>query len=130
MSLVLIGSGPGIGLAVARLFATKRYSKIALLARNQERLVEARAAIISTASRVRPDLDVRTYAVDISDAQALEKVLRETEKDLGPPECVYFNAARVAPGSFFDTTVEEMESDFKVRAAHVFCLPIRYRTDD
>jgi NAD(P)-dependent dehydrogenase (short-subunit alcohol dehydrogenase family) len=113
MSLVLIGSGPGIGLSVAKLFATKRFAKVALLARNQKSLDEARDAVVAAASS-RPDLDVRTYAVDITDEKALEEALLKTEKDLGPPECVYFNAARVAPSSFFDSDLKELELDFKV----------------
>lgn len=117
MSLILIGSGPGIGLAVAKLFASKRFSKVALLARSQDKLDEARDAVKSAASSSnnKSSLDVRTYAVDIADDKALLKVLKATQDDLGPPECVYFNAARVQPSSFFDTTLEEMEQDFKVR---------------
>ena len=44
----------------------------------------------------------------------MKQVLQQTEKDLGPPECVYFNAARVAPSKLLETSVEDMETDFRV----------------
>ena len=118
MSLILIGSGAGIGLSVAKLFAQKRFSKIALLARSQDKLDEAKEAVISAASASHDgkggSLDVRTYAVDISNGEALLGILKATLQDLGSPKCVYFNAARVQPSSFFDTTVGELEMDYKV----------------
>lgn len=93
MSLILIGLGPGIGLAVAKLFATRKFSKVGLLARTESSLNDAKKEIQSVAHDSQKDLDVRTYVVDVTDLSKLKQILQQTEKDLGPPECVYFNAA-------------------------------------
>ncbi len=47
--LVVIGSGPGIGVATASLFAQKRSGKIALLARNASRLQEDKSSVLDAA---------------------------------------------------------------------------------
>jgi hypothetical protein len=47
--LVVIGCGPGIGVATAALFAAHSFNKIALIARNAQRLEDYRATVLNTA---------------------------------------------------------------------------------
>lgn len=116
-TLFVIGSGPGIGRSVTTLFATKRYSHVALIARRAEQLsVEQKALEEAVGS----DVKVKTYAVDVVDSEALLKVLEEAEAALGKPEVVFYNAARVLPSALLSHDVKDMEYDFRVRAEFRF----------
>lgn len=112
-TLLLIGSGPGIGVAVASLFAQKHFDHIALFARNPSQLQADQEAIISSAAEIGRQVHVRTWKVDISDLEQFKAALTEVQS-FGALECVYFNAARVGGSNFFDFPVEEIELDLKV----------------
>ncbi len=111
-SLVLIGSGPGIGRHVAIEYARKRFNKIALVARNPTQLAEDKAAV--EAAVVDGKVDVQTFAVDITDTAKFRAELENIGRVVGTPECVYFNAARIIPTPFFQATEEDILYDFKV----------------
>ncbi|QPH06201.1 hypothetical protein C2857_004522 [Epichloe festucae Fl1] len=111
-SLVVIGSGPGIGVHVASHFASKGFSKIALLARSTGQLERDSAAVRSDHGHV----DVRAYPVDVTDSAGLRAALGRITDDLGPPEVVFFNAARVKPSLLLEVGDEEMLYDFKISA--------------
>jgi NAD(P)-dependent dehydrogenase (short-subunit alcohol dehydrogenase family) len=110
-TLFLIGAGPGIGRSVATLFASKRYSNVALFARRPEQLKAEKEAVQQAAGT---PVTVETYAVDVTDSEALQKALSDAESALGKPECVYYNAARVLPSELFVHDVKDIEYDFKV----------------
>ncbi len=109
-TIVVVGSGPGIGRSVTSLFASKRYNNVALIARRAEQLELERRALKGT---VGPQVNVRTYAVDIADDEAFLKALQSVEAELGKPECVFFNAARVLPSHLLSHDVKDIEYDFK-----------------
>lgn len=109
-TLLVIGSGPGIGRSVTTLFSSKRYNKVALIARRPEQLAVEKSLLEEAA----PNVVVKTYALDISDPDALLKALNDSEADLGKPETVFFNAARVVPSQLLAHKTEDMEYDFKV----------------
>lgn len=50
--LVVLGSGPGIGLTTAKHFAKKHFSKIVLLSRNSERLEKEKREVEAVAKEV------------------------------------------------------------------------------
>lgn len=114
--LVVLGSGPGIGVSTAKLFAQKHFSKIALVSRNVERLEKERTEVVQAADR---DVDVDTFATDIGDLAQLRQTLGKIEK-LGPIGCVFFNAARIRPSEILATSVEEIEEDFRVGLIDIF----------
>ena len=111
--LVVLGSGPGIGVSTAKLFAQKHFSKIALVSRNAERLDKERTEVVQAAGRT---VEVDTFATDLGDLSQLRQTLSKIEK-LGPIGCVFFNAARIRPSEILATTVEEIEEDFRVYPA-------------
>src|ERR1700759_1672997 len=88
-SLVLIGSGPGIGQSVAALFASKRYDTVVLVARRQEQLDIDRKAVETAA----PGVSVYTYVTDVADGVELKKTLEKISSETKTPETVFFNAA-------------------------------------
>jgi short-subunit dehydrogenase len=108
--LLVLGSGPGIGNAVATLFASQRFNRIALLARNAARLLDDAERVRTAGGRA---VEVRTWSVDIAQLDDLSQVLDEVAA-WGPVETVFFNAARVVGNSFFDTPVQEMRYDFEI----------------
>ena len=110
-TLVVIGAGPGIGRAVTNLFASKRYNKVALVARRAEQLALEKAALEEA---VGSQVQVKTYALDVVDSDALLKALSDAETDLGKPECIFYNAARVLPSELVTHDVKDVEYDFKV----------------
>ncbi|KAH7006690.1 hypothetical protein EDB82DRAFT_423436 [Fusarium venenatum] len=109
-TLLCIGSGPGIGRSVTSLFATKHYKNVALIARRPDQLEIEKTAVHEAAGQ---SVNVQTYALDVTDTDALLPALNHIEEDLGRIECVFYNAARVQKSSFFDYDVKEIEYDFK-----------------
>lgn len=118
-TLLVVGSGPGIGRAVTTLFASKGYSNVVLVARGAESLKAEQAAVEQA---VGSQVKVRTIAVDITDTDALLKGLDEADAAFGKPELVFFNAARVLPSAFFEHDVKEIEYDLKVCSPDPTCL--------
>ena len=112
-TLVVIGSGPGIGVQVACTFSVRGFTHIALISRNEARLQEDRNKVLESVQERGYSCQVKTWACDISDLAALKSTLKETE-DFGSLECVLFNAARVAHTPPLEETIENMEQDFRV----------------
>lgn len=114
-TLIVIGSGPGIGRSVAALFAKKRYNKVALVARRAEQLEIEKKELQKAAG---DQINVKTFAVDIVNRDAFLKVLDDAEAELGKPECIYFNAARVQPSQLLSHELKDIEYDLKVDILH------------
>ncbi len=124
--LTLSGSGPGIGLATATLFAEKKFNKIVLLSRSSTRLQEDRSNVLrSLASRGKTDVEVTTYSVDISDSKGFQSILNQAASALPDLTCVLFNAAKVAPSDLLTYGEEQMLEDFKVGS--LSCLASHWR---
>lgn len=110
-SIAIIGSGPGIGIGVASYFAEKGFSKIALVARNAERLERDDAASVKKAA---PKADVRTYPFDCTNHAGIGALMDKIAGDMGIPEVIVYNAAHLARSAFGEYTTEELESDLRV----------------
>ncbi|PNP49891.1 hypothetical protein THARTR1_09421 [Trichoderma harzianum] len=110
-SVVIIGSGPGIGSHTAAIFASKRFNKVALVARNPDKL-EKDAAFVNSAAP--GQAEIKTYPTDISNSQALAATLAQITNDLGTPEFVLFNAAVIALTPLLEFDDESILEDFKV----------------
>jgi len=116
-SLVVIGSGPGIGLNVASTFVANGFSKIYLISRNEERLESDKATVLARSGRQQDELNVETLSADISSLSSLRAALQKIEIDNHDGhaiEAVFFNAARVEASSLLGYPIEEVEQDFKV----------------
>jgi NAD(P)-dependent dehydrogenase (short-subunit alcohol dehydrogenase family) len=113
--IIVLGSGPGIGVGVASHFAAQSFNRVALLSRNASRLQQDAASVVAAAKQAHGAVEVRTYPIDLTDGAKLEEVLRRVVRELGTPEVVVCNAARVAGGRFFEVREEDILGDFKVR---------------
>ncbi|KAH8805323.1 hypothetical protein F5884DRAFT_444510 [Xylogone sp. PMI_703] len=111
-TFVVIGSGPGIGVLTASLFAARKFDKIALISRNATRLSEDRNKVIASASAAGRKVEVKTWSVDITDTDKYRAVLKEVEK-FGKVSCVQFNAARVNLSALLEFDQNEILYDFK-----------------
>ena len=116
--LVLIGSGPGIGLSTAKLFASNGYN-VALLSRNAERLNAEKAAVKQAGS---DSIDVEAFPVDVSDHEAFEQALDNVKSKMGNPHVVVYNAARVGASEFGKFTPDELLSDFKLNGVGIYVV--------
>lgn len=82
--------------------------------------VKTRPHLISPTSYLRPSekavkgVIVKTYPVDVADRDALADALNKVRGDLGQPECIFYNAARVTQTKALDCSLDEMEYDFKM----------------
>jgi len=108
-TLLVLGSGPGIGRSVTTLFASRRYGNVVLIARRAEQLRVEREVV----ERI-PGVKVGTYAIDLTDAEALLAALDDADATFGKPEAIFYNAARVLLLALFEHPVEDIEYDLKV----------------
>lgn len=112
-TLVVLGSGPGIGVGVAQTFAVRGFTHIALVSRNAERLKEDQDQVYTAIQERGYSCQVKTWVCDLSDLDVLKKTLGEIE-GFGGLECVLYNAARVAGKPPLEEDIKAIESDFKV----------------
>ncbi|KAK3707508.1 hypothetical protein LTR37_012151 [Vermiconidia calcicola] len=120
-TFVLFGSGPGIGLSVAKAFAQKHFDRIVLCARNAERLESERNEVEEVARVVGRNIQVSAFATDVSHRDRLRKTLKEIE-GLGPVGCVYFNAASINGAEPLTASDEELEEDFRTGNLAVYII--------
>ncbi|CAK3773819.1 Hypothetical predicted protein [Lecanosticta acicola] len=112
-TLVVLGSGPGIGVAVASNFSVRGFTHIALVARSKDRLKEDQGKVLDAIQERGYSCQVKTWPCDLSDLQQLKKTLADID-DFGGLECVLFNAARVAGKPPLEENVEDLERDFRL----------------
>jgi NAD(P)-dependent dehydrogenase (short-subunit alcohol dehydrogenase family) len=85
MVAIVTGSGRGIGRAMARELA-KAGSAVATVARSEDQLAETVALIEGEGGRA------IAFPVDVTDQQAVERAVAETERQLGPVDLLVNNA--------------------------------------
>ncbi|KAK0658490.1 hypothetical protein QBC41DRAFT_55667 [Cercophora samala] len=122
-TLLVLGSGPGIGRSVATLFASKRYNNVVLIARRAEQLEDEKKAVLKT---VGSQINVRTYAADVTHTHSLLQALDDADAAFGKPEVVFYNAARVLPSALLTHPVEDVEYDFKINVSALYIVSQRY----
>lgn len=109
--LLVLGSGPGIGVSTAKSFARKNhFSTIVLVSRNGPRLAQEKTEVEAEGQG---NIKVVTYTTDLANVDQLRKTLSEVE-NLGTVGCILFNAATVRMSEILTTSVEEIEDDFRV----------------
>lgn len=104
---LIVGAGPGLGLALARRFA-QASMQVAMAARNLFRL----EALIAENPSLAPDL--RAYGCDATDEASVIALFDQVRADLGTPEVVIYNAGAFVQRSFLMTSAEEFERCWKI----------------
>jgi NAD(P)-dependent dehydrogenase (short-subunit alcohol dehydrogenase family) len=114
-TIVVFGSGPGIGRSVAQEFATNGFNHVILLARHHAHLHQDKMAIEKLSTNVKID----TITVNLADKASLKDAFSKINSLTKEIECVLYNGARVAPSPLLEFPVEEMELDFKVNQLYL-----------
>src|SRR5436190_562855 len=101
-TLAIVGAGPGMGLAIARIFGAHGF-EVALIARNREKLDGLTAA----------------FAADLRDRDALTQALKNAATHFGGIDVLEYSPAVHTPGPGFtmttpsQTTVADLEQQLE-----------------
>lgn len=106
----IIGVGSGNGAAFARRFAAEGH-RVALLSRSLDAL-KAMAETI--------DGEVRAFACDASDPEAVAQALAQVEAELGPVDHLLYNAGSGVFGSIDEVSEQDLEMAWRINALGLF----------
>jgi short-subunit dehydrogenase len=104
---LIIGSGPGLGEAIALAFGKRGY-RVGLIARSEAKLQMQADRLLQEG------ISVDWAAADAGDGASLEKAINGLVASLGPCGVMIYNAAVMQPGSPLDMTDERLMADFRV----------------
>ena len=96
--LLLVGAGPGLGIAVARRFAAGGY-RITLVARSTGSLSDLAGTLASIGAKI------NTIAADASDPDGLGARMKELYLGNGAPGVIIYNAVMGAPDQLLSSSV-------------------------
>jgi short-subunit dehydrogenase len=105
--LLLVGAGPGLGLAVARRFADGGY-RVTLVARSTDGLGDLAHSLADTGAQI------DTIAADASDPEGLGARMAELYNEQGAPGVIIYNAVMGAPDKLLSSTVEHLRTAYAV----------------
>lgn len=102
---VVVGAGPGNGLAIGRKFSQQGYA-VALLSRSKANLDELKSALPAA----------RTYTCDVTQADSVHAAFRSVSRDLGQVDTLIYNAGSGVFGSIDDLEADVFEQAWRVNA--------------
>jgi short-subunit dehydrogenase len=105
--LLLVGAGPGLGLAVARRFAVGGY-RVTLLARSTDRLGDLAHSLGNTGA------EIDTMEADAGDPDDLRTRMTELYGSDGAPGVVIYNAVMGAPDRLMSSTAAQLQMAYAV----------------
>lgn len=105
--LLLVGAGPGLGMAVARRFADGGY-RVTLVARSTDGLRDLAGSLADTGAQV------ETTAADASDPKGLRTRMTALYERQGAPGLIVYNAVMGAPDTLLDSTAEHLQTAYTV----------------
>ena len=108
---IVIGIGPGTGLALARKFSQEGH-RLAFTARSAEHLRDFESQIPES----------KGYVFDVTDVESAEQTLGKIRSEQGSPAIVIYNTG---PGSFSgidDTSIEQLQSDWESNTRGLFAV--------
>ncbi len=105
--LLLVGAGPGLGMAVARHFAEGGY-RVTLVARNKDGLEDLADSLAETGAQI------DTVTADASDPEGLRARMAELYNKPGAPGLIIYNAVMGAPDKLLSSSVEHLQTAYAV----------------
>jgi len=108
---LITGVGEGTGAALVRRFARGGY-KVAMLARNQERLKLLEHEIP----------DSKAYLCDVGNIDMLLNTVEAVRKDMGDPNVLIHNAVSATFQSFLEADPKDLENNFRVNTTSLLYL--------
>lgn len=110
-TVFITGGSQGIGLATAKLLASKGAS-IAIFARRKAVLDDALKLIEDV--RTSPGQKLSAYSMDVSSEKEVSQVLGQAVSDMGTPDVLINCAGRARPGRFEDISYAQFDETLKV----------------
>jgi short-subunit dehydrogenase len=105
--LLLVGAGPGLGMAVARRFADGGY-RVTLVARSTDGLRDLAESLAETGAQI------DTVVADASDPDGLGARMAQLFKERGAPGLIIYNAVMGAPDQLLSSSVEHLQTAYAV----------------
>ena len=105
--LLLVGAGPGLGLAIAHRFAAGGF-RVTLVARSADRLSELARSLDDTGA------EINTVQADATSPEDLRARMSELYSDEGAPGVVIYNAVLGAPDQLLSSTVTHLQDAYAV----------------
>jgi short-subunit dehydrogenase len=105
--LLLVGAGPGLGVAVARRFAEGGY-RVTLVARSKDGLGDLADGLADTGAQI------DTMAADASDPEGLRARIADLYNKQGAPGLIVYNAVMGAPDKLLSSSVEHLQTAYAV----------------
>jgi short-subunit dehydrogenase len=105
--LLLVGAGPGLGLAVARRFAVGGY-RVTLVARSMDKLGDLAGSLSDTGA------EIGTIEADASDPEGLGARLTVLYRGQGAPGVIIYNAVMGAPDQLLSASVDHLQAAYAV----------------
>jgi short-subunit dehydrogenase len=105
--LLLIGAGPGLGLAVARRFAVGGY-RVTLVARSADRLGNLARSLAETGAKI------DTIEADASDPEDLRARMTQLYRGEGAPGVIIYNAVLGVPDQLLTASVAHLQAAYAV----------------
>ncbi len=105
--LLLVGAGPGLGLAVAHRFASGGY-RVTLVARSKDRLGELASSLAGTGA------EINTIEADASNPEDFGSRMTDLYGRDGAPGVVIYNAVMGAPDKLLISTVAHLQEAYTV----------------
>jgi NADP-dependent 3-hydroxy acid dehydrogenase YdfG len=102
-TIVVCGYGVGISDAVARRFGKEGY-RVAAVARNPERLAAA------VASLGKDGVEAKAFPCDLSDSEAVRKLVSDVRASLGPIKVLHWNAYSSSAGDLKTASTGELRN--------------------
>jgi short-subunit dehydrogenase len=105
--LLLVGAGPGLGLAVARRFAVGGY-RVTLVARSSDGLRDLAGSLADTGA------EIGTIEADASDPEGLGARMTELYRGDCAPGVIIYNAVMGAPDQLLSSSVAHLQAAYAV----------------
>ncbi len=107
---VVVGVGPGLGLAIAEIFGQHGYS-IAMLARREQALAEYQKTLKSS------NIESSGFSVDVADEASIISAFNQIKQKMGTPQVLIYNTASPRQSKGMATTNTQLVEDFKINVA-------------
>jgi short-subunit dehydrogenase len=105
--LLLVGAGPGLGMAVARRFAAGGY-RVTLVARSPDGLRDLAGALAGTGA------EINTVTADAGDPDGLGARMRQLYRGSGAPGVIVYNAVMGAADRLLTSSVAHLQAAYSV----------------
>ena len=110
-TVLIVGAGSGLSASLARLCASQNM-KVVLAARNTEKIKE-----------LKKEINAETYKCDSSNIESVSKLFKETDKLIGTPNLVIYNASsRPKRASVIDLDPIETQNSINITCFGAFLV--------